>query len=138
MGNRKWRLNARRRNAFVQGFKRYQEKGISVLIDGKEADDTLWKKLFEVRSDGGFYMGDYIFEDAPGTEIADRARENKKRFENEKAGQAEGVREGTDPYGHCPENEAEKDFLESQDFQMQFQTGKKILKQIRFDLVYNK
>lgn len=138
MGNRKWRLNARRRNAFVQGFKRYQEKGISVLIDGKEADDTLWKKLFEIRSDGGFYMGDYIFEDAPGEETADQERRIRERFGDEGAGAAEGVREETDPYNHCPENKTENDFLESQDFQMQFRTGKKILKQIRFDLVYNK
>ena len=49
---KKLRMNARSRKAYVQGLKRYQAKGVSVLIDGKEADDTLWERLFEIRSDG--------------------------------------------------------------------------------------
>ena len=42
---------------YVEGLKRYQKRGIRVLIDGKDA--------CEVREDGSFYMGDYILEDIP-------------------------------------------------------------------------
>lgn len=35
------------------------------LIDGVDASDATWEKLFEVREDGSFYMGDYILEDIP-------------------------------------------------------------------------
>lgn len=62
---KKLRLNAGSRKAYIEGMKRYQEQGIRVLIDGKEADDELWEKIFEIREDGGFYMGDYILEEAP-------------------------------------------------------------------------
>lgn len=50
---------------YVEGLKRYQERGIRVLIDGEDASDATWDKLFEVREDGSFYMGDYILEDIP-------------------------------------------------------------------------
>ena len=50
---------------YIEGLKRYQEKGIRVLIDGIDASDATWNKLFEVREDGSFYMGDYILEDIP-------------------------------------------------------------------------
>ena len=50
---------------YVEGLKRYQKRGIRVLIDGKDACEETWGKLFEVREDGSFYMGDYILEDIP-------------------------------------------------------------------------
>ena len=50
---------------YVEGLKRYQKRGIRVLIDGKDACEATWGKLFEVREDGSFYMGDYILEDIP-------------------------------------------------------------------------
>ena len=50
---------------YVEGLKRYQKRGIRVLIDGKDACEETWRKLFEVREDGSFYMGDYILEDIP-------------------------------------------------------------------------
>lgn len=31
----------------------------------KDACEETWGKLFEVREDGSFYMGDYILEDIP-------------------------------------------------------------------------
>ena len=48
---------------YVEGLKRYQKRGIRVLIDGEDASEETWGKLFEVREDGSFYMGDYILED---------------------------------------------------------------------------
>ena len=50
---------------YVEGLKRYQKRGVRVLIDGKDACEETWEKLFEVREDGSFYMGDYILEDIP-------------------------------------------------------------------------
>ena len=50
---------------YVEGLKRYQKRGIRVLIDGKDACEETWGQLFEVREDGSFYMGDYILEDIP-------------------------------------------------------------------------
>ena len=50
---------------YVEGLKRYQKRGIRVLIDGKDACEETWGNLFEVREDGSFYMGDYILEDIP-------------------------------------------------------------------------
>ena len=50
---------------YVEGLKRYQKRGIRVLIDGKDACEDTWGTLFEVRADGSFYMGDYILEDIP-------------------------------------------------------------------------
>ena len=30
---------------------------------GKEADESQWDKIFEIREDGSFYMGDYVLEE---------------------------------------------------------------------------
>lgn len=45
---------------FLEGLERYREKGVPILIDGKECPPEEYRKLFEVREDGSFYMGDYI------------------------------------------------------------------------------
>lgn len=58
------RLSRRNREVFLEGLKRYQERGIPILIDGKEADASAWEKILEEQPDGSFYMGDYILEDA--------------------------------------------------------------------------
>ena len=48
------------RKIFMEGLSRYQEKGIPILIDGKECQPGEYQKIFEFREDGSFYMGDYI------------------------------------------------------------------------------
>ena len=53
---------------YVEGLKRYQKREIRVLIDGEDASDATWGKLFEIHEDGSFYMGDYILEDLPQEE----------------------------------------------------------------------
>ena len=65
----------------MEGLKRYQKRGIRVLIDGVDASDATWAKLFEVREDGSFYMGDYILEAIPQEDT-----------------QGEGVNEETEDY----------------------------------------
>ncbi len=60
---------------YVEGLKRYQERGIRVLIDGEDASDATWGKLFEIHEDGSFYMGDYILEDLPQEESEEEEEE---------------------------------------------------------------
>lgn len=45
---------------FLEGLKRYRERGIPILIEGEECPPECYEKLFELREDGSFYMGDYI------------------------------------------------------------------------------
>lgn len=109
---KKMRLNARSRRAYIEGMKRYQEQGVHVLIDGKEADDELWEKIFEIRKDGGFYMGDYILEDVPAS--TEPANEMLCDAVQGQSSQTEIIREPSAEYG-----------------------VKKRLKEIRFDIVYH-
>lgn len=50
----------------MEGLKKFQNRGIPILIDGKTAESTDWEKIFEVHEDGSFYMGDYILEEEEG------------------------------------------------------------------------
>lgn len=45
---------------FVGGLSRYTAKGIPVYVDGKIPEPSDWERVFEVREDGMFYMGDYV------------------------------------------------------------------------------
>lgn len=115
------RLNEKSRKAYVEGMKRYQQQGIHVLIDGKEADDELWEKIFEIRRDGSFYMGDYVLEDVPipvksaGDSIVAAGPAGTETGNFPQAQQADMVKEPPPGYG----------------------TIKK-LKEIRFDVVYHR
>ena len=59
--------DVRTQEVFLEGLKRYRERGIRILIDGKETDESKWKKIFEPRfhGDTSFYMADFVFEDEP-------------------------------------------------------------------------
>lgn len=48
------------RERFIDGLKRYPEKGVQVYIDGKPAGPFDWEKLTMLREDNRFYMGDFI------------------------------------------------------------------------------
>lgn len=46
---------------FMGGLKRLTDKGVPIYVDGKESFGPLdWERLFEVREDKMFYMGDYV------------------------------------------------------------------------------
>lgn len=107
------RLDAKSRKAYVEGLKRYQNRGVPVLIDGKEAEEGMWDKIFEIREDGGFYMGDYILEDMPCTECEKGCE--SKTLESETEAQKALIKEEETSYG-----------------------VRKCLKEIRFDIVYNR
>ena len=54
------RRQREQQRVFLEGLRRYREKGIPILIDGKECPPEEYQKIFELREDGSFYMGDYI------------------------------------------------------------------------------
>lgn len=45
---------------YLEGIKRFQSVGVTVLVDGKEPGPNGLERIVEVREDGAFYMGDYI------------------------------------------------------------------------------
>ena len=45
---------------YVEGFRRYEAKGIPVYIDGEVPGEQDWEKIFQVNEDGSFYMCDYV------------------------------------------------------------------------------
>ncbi len=45
---------------YLEGLKRYRNKGIPIVIDGEELPETDWGKIFEIREDDSFYMADYV------------------------------------------------------------------------------
>ncbi len=49
---------------YLDGIKRYQSVGVTVLVDGKEPGPGELERIVEVREDGAFYMGDYITDEA--------------------------------------------------------------------------
>ena len=69
--NAKKSMNDRDREIYLNGLHRYQDMGVSIYIDGLECPAEDWNKIFEVREDGFFYMGDYVAEPQSGklTEI---------------------------------------------------------------------
>lgn len=56
----KERREKEQQRIFVEGLKKYRERGIPILIDGKECLPEEYPKIFELKEDGSFYMGDYI------------------------------------------------------------------------------
>lgn len=45
---------------YLDGLRRFRDKGVSVLVDGMECLEEEWSRIFETGEDGGFYMGDFI------------------------------------------------------------------------------
>lgn len=53
---------------YLGGLKRLSEKGVRIYIDGQISEPADWEKLFEIREDRMFYMGDYVQAEAGGIE----------------------------------------------------------------------
>ena len=51
---------------YLDGLKRYKNKGVRITIDGVECPEKEWEKIFVMGEDGGFYMGDYVCSDKGG------------------------------------------------------------------------
>lgn len=55
---------------YLDGIRRYRQKGIKILFDGEERPEHAWEDLFQVSEDGGFYQSHYIVsEEGALTEI---------------------------------------------------------------------
>ena len=44
---------------YIEGLKRFSEKGIPIYVDGRLSRPRQRGGLFRVRGDGMFYLGDY-------------------------------------------------------------------------------
>ena len=47
-------------NTYLEGLKRYKNRGVRILLDGEGCPEKDWGRIFELGEDGGFYMGDYV------------------------------------------------------------------------------
>lgn len=64
-----WALECAEKERFINGLKRYPEKGVQVYIDGKIAGPYDWEKLTMLREDNRFYMGDFVQDETGLREI---------------------------------------------------------------------
>lgn len=118
------KLSKRNREVFLEGLKRFQERGVPILIDGKEADASAWERILEEQSDGSFYMGDYILEEyTPGSCVSESCVSDEKNevLQNRQENMQNIVRESSAEYTAAGSG----------------LDGRR-LKEIRFDRVYNR
>ena len=59
-GNVEYADHKKLQKTYLDGLRRFKNKGVRIMIDGKECAETEWGRIFEMGEDGGFYMGDYI------------------------------------------------------------------------------
>lgn len=52
--------DSREQNRYINGLRRYEARGIPVLIDGKCPGEEDWEKIFQIQEDGSFYMCDFV------------------------------------------------------------------------------
>lgn len=70
------------RSTYLEGLKKYRDRGIPIKIDGVVTEPQEWETIFQVREDGSFYMGDYILEDEEEGEEGEKRRRLKEiRFD---------------------------------------------------------
>ena len=65
----RWALERAAKEQFINGLKRYPEKGVQVYIDGEIAGPLDWDKLTMLREDNRFYMGDFVQDESGLREI---------------------------------------------------------------------
>lgn len=58
--SRSYAENKELQKTYLDGLKRYRDRGVIILIDGEECPEEDWGRIFELGEDGSFYMGDYI------------------------------------------------------------------------------
>lgn len=74
MTKREYENSKKRQQVFKDVLKQYKEKGGRILVDGEEASESQWERIFEMGEDGGCYMGDYLND---SSEQRDEIRFNK-------------------------------------------------------------
>ncbi len=83
-------MNPKTQAIFLEGLRRYRERGVRILLDGKEVEVEDLRIIFEEQTDGSFYMGDYVLEeDQPQREAAGmslKVQETQVEYAKEKNG----------------------------------------------------
>ncbi len=138
----RYQLYGKNREVFLKGLQRYQDRGVTILVDGKEADASEWIKILEVQADGSFYMGDYIMDDSISPEKKEDDRPNGHILQTVRKGGADiqpaaMVREDADSY-EAKEPCGEKGKVAEADIACTESCYTGVLKEIRFDRVYNR
>ena len=112
---KRYKLYGKNRKVFLEGLQRYRDRGVVIRVDGEEAEPADWMRILEIQADGSFYMGYYIVEE-----------HNESQKPN--VLEATLICEGT------------KEYLasEKEDVNRPEQHYVGILKEIRFDRVYNR
>lgn len=118
---KKYKLYGKNRKVFLDGLQRYRDRGVVIRVDGKEAEPPEWIKILEEQPDGSFYMGDYIVED-----MADIVEKSEREYQGKGILAVSMICEETKKY----------QVSDGQANQEQHFVG--ILKEIRFDRVYNR
>ena len=63
-GTEDWK--EKEKQQYLGGLRRLSEKGIAIYMDGRVSGPPEWEKLFEIRDDNMFYMGDYVQAESGG------------------------------------------------------------------------
>lgn len=80
----KKKMNPKTRRIFLDGLRRYKERGVRILLDGKEVDIDRLEVIFEEQPDGSFYMGDYVLEEEEDSvKTSTAVQERMERYGNE-------------------------------------------------------
>ncbi|MDO5407388.1 MAG: hypothetical protein Q4F28_08675 [Eubacteriales bacterium] len=135
----KMKMDARTREIYLEGLRRYRERGVRILLDGKEVEDSRWNVIFEVREDGSFYMGDYILEDEHGEGSMTGGSGQTCCVERQTA--CEQVDAGQQERWNAGQQEKEHAGRQVRESPAEYGSPKllgKRLKEIRFDRVYNR
>lgn len=48
------------KESYLAGIKRFYDRGVPIIIDGKSIGEEGWSKILEVREDNSFYMADFV------------------------------------------------------------------------------
>lgn len=64
MKSKKKQLDEKARKVYLEGLKKYEDKGIPLYIDDEPAKAKDLERIFEIQEDGSFYMGDYVGADS--------------------------------------------------------------------------
>ncbi len=84
----KKKMNPKTQAIFLEGLRRYRERGVRILLDGKEVEIEDLRIIFEEQADGSFYMGDYILEEDQSrtepSQISPKVQEKQVKYAKEK------------------------------------------------------
>lgn len=60
-------LSKKSQAVYLEGLKKYQERGVSIIVDGVVSDEPTWPLILTESPDSSFYMGDFIMDEMDGS-----------------------------------------------------------------------